>query len=182
MSLGVQFVVVVRDLVRHKDPQRGPAWRRKWANVQQCTGNSADKLRHWITCATQPSEPGQVFHTLLGDDSVSLGLTFRPGDGSHVFDLAEALDAGMPIAIWPHRCEHSQAPAQPASPYTGPEFQGKLTERLASRGLAELPRIVFELRKEAGGHPGTGMTLLWDDPTRRPEPDYSLEAPALFQP
>ncbi len=178
MSLAIHFVVVVRDLDRQRDPVLRMGWLRKWAKVVQDDGLANAGLDQWITCTKEQCEPGQVFYDLLKDECVSLGLTFRPGDGAHEFDLGEVLDAGMPIVIWPRQCEHSAAPVSGLSGNASADFEEKLSQRLVGRRLTDLPRIVYELRKEAGADRGRGMTLLWDDPTRRAEPDdFNLDAP-----
>lgn len=175
MSLGVQFVVVVRDLVRQGDRQRGIAWGRKWARILQDAEGADGAMPIWITCAESSCEPGQMYRNLLADDCVSLGLTFRPDDTVHGFELAEALDAGVPIVIWPRRCEHSDGHRSVRDVGASEDFKRKLCERLAGHRLTDLPRIVYEMRKSDSGF---AMTLLWDNYALRPELDnYSLDVP-----
>jgi hypothetical protein len=177
-SLGVQFVVVVRDLARLDDLACRLAWKEKWATMQQHADDAYTTLHRWITCDVEPGEPGQVYRDLLACDCVSIGLTFPPWDGAHTFELAEALDAGMPIAVWPHACQHSGSPKAERPETAAANFKEMLSQQLAGHPLTELPKIVRRLRMTHQLAPGQGMTLLWDDPTRLPDPDnYNLAAP-----
>lgn len=175
MSLALRFVVVVRDLDRQSDPELRRTIRRKWEQMEQKNGEEDSGLDHWVTCVQQRGDLLYIYRDVVADDCVSLGLTFQPGDGSHTFELSEVLNAGIPIAVWPHQCEHagSRSPGR-----TYPNFKAELSRRLTGRSISDLPRIVQELRREYVDDPGLGVTLLWDDPTRRAGPDdHRLDAP-----
>ena len=181
-SLAVQFVVVVRDLDRQRDPALRLAWRRKWLHMRLLDNASNAGISRWITCADEPCNADQLYRQLLPDEWVSLGLTFPPKPGGHRFELAAMLDAGTPVAVWPRRCEHAGGEAIGTG--LGERFKESLCQRLGGRRLEDLPRLVLELRMQQtrADDPGSGVTLLWDDPTRCPEPDdFSLDAPAHWE-
>lgn len=184
MSLDVQFVVVVRDLERLRDPALRFRWRRKWAYMM--ANDYGPELSRWITCADRPCAPGQVFRQLLPDSHVSLGLTFPPLPGAQGFEMAEVLNAGTPIAIWPRQpCQHAKT-ADAGSPdmCRGARFKEELCRRLDGQRLSDLPKLVLELRQEKPGleEPEWSLVLLWDDPTRRPEPDnFTFDAPPSLE-
>lgn len=178
--LADRFIVVVRDLIRQRGVTRYTGWESKWEHLTQNGHVSPAQIYRWITCADEPGAPGDLYRQLRGDDCVSLGLTFPPRDSPHPVDFAEALDAGTPVAIWPRWCEHTRAWTAGDTPARF-AFREELSRRLAGRQLTELPRIVLEMRSEQPGaeQPRAGLTLLWDEPGRWPEPpDFNLDAPA----
>jgi vWA-MoxR associated protein C-terminal domain/Effector-associated domain 2 len=179
--LGVYFSLVVRDLDRLRDPLLRANLRQKWEQVRRANGLPVADLSYWVSCADEPWEPNRHHYQMLADDVVSLGVTFRPGDGAHPFDLAEALDAGVPIAVWPRRCVHSRAPDQAPAEGT---FRDEVARRLGGHRLTDLRQIARTMRIDnaSSGIPGAGLTLLLDDPTRRPEPDdFSLSVPGPLE-
>ena len=108
-----------------------------------------------------------------------LDSTFPPRDSPHTIEIAEALEAGIPIAVWPRWC--GDMPPGPNG--TGPAdfaVREELSRRMADRPITDLPMIVLEMRQHyaSTGQAWAGLTLLWDDPWRWPEdPDFSLEVP-----
>jgi hypothetical protein len=181
MRLGYDFVTVVRDLDRMRTPRARAKLKEKWDRVSGENAQKVTDLSFWITCADREYQPGQRYLQLLSESIVSVGLTFHPNDGSHPFDLAEALNAGTPIVVWPRRCDHSKYPAD--KPVTG-TFRDELVKRLRDHSLTDLRGIAREMRIDHGrsGVPGAGLTLLWDDPTLRPEPeDFSLGLPGPLE-
>jgi len=186
MSLDVQFVVVVRDLVRQRDPTLHFRCRGRWKHMTNGVQTDDAQISRWVTCQERSGSRGALFRQLLADECVALGLTFPPVGEFSESELAEALDAGTPIAIWPRaRCEHRShaPPLGVGESCAGVRFKDQFCERLGARRLAELPRFVLELRQTAGGQDDSigHVTLLWDDPNRRPEADFVLHVPPLME-
>jgi hypothetical protein len=171
--LGALYVVLVRDWDRLMEPILWPSWQRKWALYAESDADSnasADAiLRKWITCAETPFEPGTLNRELLADSYFSLGMTFPPlPDGQHV-DLAEVLDTGAAIMIWPRRnCVHPANALDGSGGCSGDLFKEEICRRLAGHRLADLPRIVWDMRKEQHPSSKSETALLWDDPAHWP--------------
>jgi hypothetical protein len=183
--LAKQFVVVVRDLERQPGMQREmvryAGWERKWERMTQNGYASPTEIALWITCGSEPSKPLQLYHQLQGDDGVSLGLTFPPRDSPHRLEIAEALDAGTPVVVWPRWCEDMGG--RQRSEAASFAFRDEVCRRLADRPMTDLPAIALEIRQEfyRADPSWAGLAVLWDDPWRWPEPsDFSLDAPGLL--
>jgi hypothetical protein len=172
-SLGTDYVVVVRDWDRFHEPLLWYGWRRKWASFQEvsddASGAAEAALSKWVTCSDVPLEPGALSLELRTDEHLSLGLTFPPlPDGQNV-DLAEALDSGTPIVVWPRRrCDHPPSVQMVGEDCHGHLFKQDISRRLAGHRLADLPRIVWAMRKEQLPLNGAGTALLWDNPAHWP--------------
>jgi hypothetical protein len=184
VTLGTLYVVVVRDGDRLNNPLIWPPWQQKWTHVNDGETRPDGPFSRWITCRDEPCRSGELYPLLLNDELVaSLGLTFPPPPGARRFELAEALNAGTPIAVWPRgRCAHP-VPASAADVCQGVAFMDNLRRELAGRGLADLPALVRKLRRDlaAHGESRSGLALLWDDPDRLPIPgDSHLDAPQYW--
>ncbi len=178
MSLGAQYVVVVRDLVRQRDPTM--AWRRKWHDVQTGAVGGENDLSDWITCKTSPLSRGSLYNLLLANKYVSLGITFPPTEEFASAELAEALNAGLPIVIWPRRsCHHRNDGARSdTAECLGLRFEKDFKKLMAGKSIFALPDLVREFRRAAAGSDsGPEISLLWDIPTRCPEADFILAVP-----
>jgi vWA-MoxR associated protein C-terminal domain/Effector-associated domain 2 len=179
--LAKEFVVVVRDLSRQGGLVRYTGWESKWERLTQNGHVPPTGISKWITCGEDSHPSGWLYDLLRTEDGVSLGLTFPPRDSPHTIDIAEALEAGTPIAVWPRWC--GDMPPGPNGTWPGDfAIQEELSRRLADRPIIELPEIVLEMRQQlaSGGQPWAGLTLLWDDPWRWPEdPDFNLDVPGL---
>lgn len=183
-SLGTHYVVVVRDLGRIQEPMLRPGWQRKWARYAD--DSAADGLAaagafgRWVTCADAPFEPGALTRDLRADECFAVALTFPPRPrGQHV-DLAEALDAGTAIMLWPRRhCVHSGgAAAERENCCAGLVFKQEISRRLTGGRLADLPKVVWEMRKEQRPGDGSGVVLLWDNPEHWPGVrEFRLDSP-----
>ncbi len=185
LTLGGQYVVLLRDLDRWRDPTLWPAWRRKWrklaSNGAGPETSDARPYQQWVTCLDEPHQPG-AFWRALPDQQVSLGLTFPPPPRAPRAELADALDAGLPVAFWPRRlCAHPAGFAPDAGQdCIGARFKEKVDARLAGRNLTDLPEIIREMRKEQDPQDAScpGFALLWDDPLHLPSPvDFHLDKP-----
>lgn len=183
-SLGTHYVVVVRDLGRIQEPMLRPGWQRKWARYADDSAAddpaAAEAFARWVTCADAPFEPGTLTRELRVDECFAVALTFPPRPrGQHV-DLAEALDAGTAIMLWPRqRCEHSGgAAAGQGNSCAGLFFKQEISRRLDGHRLADLPKVVWEMRKEQRPGDGSGVALLWDNPEHWPGVrEFRLDSP-----
>ena len=148
--LAKQFVVVVRDLERQPGMQREiirfAGWERKWEHLTQNGHASPTEIALWITCGNEPDTPRQLYDQLQRDDGVSLGLTFPPRDSPHSLEIAEALDAGTPVVVWPRWCEDMGARQQRVAARFS--FREEICRRIADRPITDLPAIVMEIRQE----------------------------------
>jgi hypothetical protein len=172
------FVVVVRDLERQRNPRLRLRWRQKWQELIDNGPGTA--MSRWITCNDPERAPGQLFKELRAGACFAVGLTFPPVPGVRGFRFNEVLNAGLPIAVWPRRrCEHTEA-ARPrdGGPCTGLLFKDDLCDRLADLDLQDLPQLVLGLRTEVADNADWSLALLWDDPGRCPRPTgRSLDVP-----
>jgi hypothetical protein len=163
--LAMDYPVVVRSLERLRTPRWHRHWRQRWQQLQSAPTSS---VVHW----SQPS--GADYFTRLetelkGDGRiVSLVLSeppTMPGDTGQQ-EVEAALRAGLPVIIW-HRADCSSE-----------AFREAVFSLVADSGLAELPGRAKELRHQALrlepdlriDHIGRHLTVLWDDPARRPGP------------
>jgi len=179
VTLGSRFVVLVRDRDRLGNEIAWPVWKRKWNHLMDGGNGHDGPLSGWITCMDALCRAGELSHKLLGDEFVSLGLTFPPGVPR--IELEEALKAGLPAAVWPRtRCPHP-VPATGDEDCLGAAFRDSVLRRLGDREVSELPLVVQELRMEraANGGAGPGVALLWDNAGRYPPTghDFPLDVP-----
>ncbi len=179
--LGKKFVVVVRDLERQRGLIRYVGWEDKWNYLAENGNASHDGIMKWITCDDSVA-PGDLFDNFDREDAGVLGLTFPARDSPHNFDLTEILDTGTPIVVWPHWCKDMPSPPENGTPLNF-AFYEELRRRLTGRPITDLPRIVMDMRRDHPGaaRPWAGLTLLWDDPWRWPEPeDFNLKVPSAL--
>lgn len=173
VTLGTQFVVVIRDRDRLYSTVLWPPWQQKWQQVASRKTGPNGPFSRWITCMDAPCRPGELRPSLLDNDFVSVGLTFPPPPSARRLELAEALNAGIPVVVWPHRqCTHP-VPASAADVCHGNSFMNSVSQELAGRRLSELPNLIRQLRRAHAAAGDLGIALLWDDPNRRPIPDVS---------
>jgi hypothetical protein len=174
------FVVVVRDLERQRNPRLRLRWRKNWKEMIDSDSGPGTDMSRWITCHDPERAPGQLYRELRSDACFAVGLTFPPVPGIRGFKFDEVLNAGLPITIWPQRrCEHTEAARpQNGGPCTGLLFKEELCRHLGGQRLQDLPGLVLRLRTEVADDSDWRLTLLWDDPGRSPRPpDRSLDVP-----
>jgi hypothetical protein len=167
VPLAVDHPVVIRSLERLRMPRLHLAWRRRWARIA-----SGDPVRpYW----SQPSG-ANYFERLAAELSTdqrvfSLILSSPPvqGNDDALREIHAALRAGIPAIMW-HRLDCSAS-----------AFRDAVTTMVADGALVHLRERVTELRRnalrlgvETPGHPGWDIALLWDDPTRFPEPPRGI--------
>ena len=175
ITLGTQFQVVVRDGDRLRHPVLWQPWQEKWRRVSDAEPGPGAPFSRWLTCLDAPRRAGELRLELLSGDCASFGLTFPPEPEAGRLELDEALDAGVPVAVWPRgRCAHP-IPASPTDTCAGAEFRKNLSREMAGRPPRDIPRLVKEARQAlAVGE--SGLALLWDDADRIP-PYMLLDAP-----
>ena len=175
--LGALYPVVIRDWDRQKHPAKRNPWLQKWRHLGDRP--ATDAVAQWFSCTDLPLAKGEVRRRLYQVDVSGAGLTFPPGPPDeakppprHEFALGEMLNTGLPIAIWPHRCDHASA-ASGADAFRYAQLKQKFSEHSGGRPATDLPEIVRELRAEIadGDSALAGVALLWDDPRRRLRPD-----------
>ncbi|XRQ11849.1 trypsin-like peptidase domain-containing protein [Actinomadura welshii] len=91
--------------------------------------------------------------------------------------LTAALNNGIPVMLW------TRTPCDSSShgDCRGHRVLDELTAAVHDRHPDELPRVALALRKEAllapkdKPHCGRDLTLLWDDPSRLPDPPLAME-------
>lgn len=167
-ALAMDYPIVVRSLERLRTRRWHRAWHERWRQLQS---EPASSLVHW----SRPA--GQDYFTRLESELksdkrvVSLVLSeppTRPGRAGQQ-EVEAALRSGLPVVIW-HRADCTTA-----------EFREAVTRLISDGGLAQLPMRAKELRLEAlrlepelrDNHIGRYLTVLWDDPERRPDPPGS---------
>jgi hypothetical protein len=170
-TLGIRYPVVVRSLDRLRDQASHAHWRRKWQwlcdNGQQHHASAV----YWHPTGTERSTESLYVEFVRADHLVGLAVPFGPDrveDGDHD-PFSAGLSAGIPVMVW---CRDPRAVVG---------FTREIHDRLAGRGLADLPMIALELRREArmtnsATHPGRHLGLLWDDAHHFPRP-IRLRAP-----
>lgn len=171
--LAMDYPVVIRSLERLRTPRWHRPWYQRWQQLRTAPAGSA---AHW-------SHPGgddyfTRLETELKSDTrvVSLVLSEPPTqpDQTGQQEVMAALRAGLPVIIW-HRQDCTSA-----------AFRETVMGLISDGGLAQLPNRIGELRHDALkqdpalriGHIGRHLTVLWDDPERRPDP---LRAPPRSQ-
>ncbi|QFG24891.1 trypsin-like peptidase domain-containing protein [Actinomadura sp. WMMB 499] len=92
--------------------------------------------------------------------------------------LTAALNNGIPVMLWPRTaCDgasHDDCP--------GNRLSGELSSAVRGEQPGDLPRVAHRLRQQARGAPkgephcGRDLTMLWDDPSRLPDPPLAMEA------
>lgn len=91
--------------------------------------------------------------------------------------LTAALNNGIPVMLW----TRTPCNAPTHQDCRGHRILDELTAAVGDKDPRELPRVALALRKEAllaprdEPHCGRDLTLLWDDPSRLPDPPLAME-------
>jgi hypothetical protein len=156
--------VVVRDVERLKPALRQDRAIKRWAVLRQRDTPSAEP----VGCANARTKEQYFYWLTSRDDICMLVYAEQPSRGH----LAAALDAGIPIMVWPRsRCTDGSHTG-----CAGGSFAAELLHHVLANAPDELPNIVRRLRAEARAqagdalHSGHRLTLFWDDPARFPDP------------
>ncbi len=164
-----RYPLVVRDVQRMRPDSfaRDQAYRR-WRLLSEL--ERSDPRR--ITCDT--ARDSGYFSDLLeaNDDYCVLVYGACPPDES----LRAALSNGVPVMLWPR----TACDAAVHEKCHGHGVQEELAEAVGGAHPGDLPRLARDLRKRAllakdEPHCGRDLTLLWDDPSRLPDPPLAME-------
>jgi hypothetical protein len=147
-------------------------WRAKWRWLQEHSGLHPEAAVRWMA-DEDGRDPQRLYRELSGDQPVAVAWPGPPPPGHQEVDsvLGAAVWAGTPVALW-CREHHGE----------GGHLQ--LADMLAHGPLPRLPDHALRARKEADApgaaddHCGNHLSLLWDDPSRLPEPRLGLSAPS----
>ncbi|MGK5553294.1 trypsin-like peptidase domain-containing protein [Actinomadura kijaniata] len=163
------YPVVVRDVTRLRpEPFLRDQARRRWKRLRD-PGNP-----HPVEC--RPPAPNAFRDLLEAHDHLGLLVYGSPPGRAH---LKAALDLAVPVMLWPRgRCadaDHADC--------AGRRTRRTLAGHVAGVDPGGLPGVVYRLRREAlrqkalgrGPHCGDALTLLWDDPSRLPDPPLAME-------
>jgi hypothetical protein len=172
--LGAYYPVVVRSLDRLRTtslPLR-QQWRAKWRWLQEHSGLHPESAVRWLG-DEDGRDPQRLYRELTGDQPVAVAWHGPPPPEHQAVDsvLGAAVWAGTPVALW-CREHHGE----------GGHLQ--LADMLTNRPLPGLPDHALRARMEADApgteddHCGNHLSLLWDDPSRLPEPRFGLSAPS----
>ncbi|AHH96334.1 hypothetical protein BC739_005667 [Kutzneria viridogrisea] len=170
-EVGVDFPVVVRSLerLRNRSLSLRAQWRAKWRWLQEQSGQRPGEGVRWVG-EEEGADPARLFRELAGEQPVCLAWDRTPTPEHQSADsvLGAAIFAGTPVALW---CREDH----------GAGGHEQAVELLTGGSLLRLPDHALRARQEAGlggaDHCGHHLSLLWDDPSRLPEPDLGLSAP-----
>lgn len=179
--LGTHYPVLVRTLDRKaKAPESLPNWQRRWRALE-----AGDPVLSWVDCRAGDSVSRLHAEMQRQDDPTVLAVGYPPKGKARRAVLEAMYFAGMPAALWTRRpCAQRNKCGQGADDCVGRHFRRNLTAELADRPLRELPELVRRLRTDAraapdgADHCGWALTLLWDDPQKRPPDRRLLTNPA----
>ncbi|MEU4527207.1 hypothetical protein AB0F49_03170 [Micromonospora ureilytica] len=163
--LAMDYPVVIRSLDRLRRPEWHGEWERRWRRLG--TEPSLTRVYH-----SKPS--GSDYHTRmeadLSDDPyyTALLLSEPPTvtNASGMKEVMTGLRAGLPVIVW-HRTKPANA-----------QLWQEIRDLTAAGGITDLPARLRRsrlaaLKLEPGQrdlHHGRHLVVLWDDPTRTPEP------------
>jgi len=153
--LGIQAPVVVRSRDRLLDPAWQRGWQERWDRL---LAQRDQRLQDRLWCF-EADQREQVPIKL--EEGWCIALCFIPDWQASRHVVRYLLRNGAPVVFWPHQEGGLDTAAQQ-----------RLGERLAGN-LKDLPEITRQMRLQLWGQkqktdPCFHLTLLWDDPTRRP--------------
>ncbi|WP_433327915.1 trypsin-like peptidase domain-containing protein [Spirillospora sp. CA-294931] len=164
------YPVVVRDVERLRpDSIRRDLAYRRW-RLLAARGRSEPQP---VGCDAPRS--GRAFQTWLEANSDFCVLVYgaRPVKGW----LTASLNTGVPVMLWPRsKCGDTHH-----GDCAGHQTSRDLAAAVAAHRAEDLPGLAMALRRkalqaEAGEHHcGRDLTLLWDDPSRLPDPPLAME-------
>ncbi|MGI5167469.1 trypsin-like peptidase domain-containing protein [Spirillospora sp. CA-253888] len=165
-----RYPVVVRDVDR-LSPQPIPyeQTRRRWESLCASHGRPHGRM-HPVDC--RPPRRRDFELTLEAEYGLgALVYAAKPG----LPYLTAALASGIPVMLWPRAAcaddDHAACERR--------GLREELVARLRHAHPRTLPELVFKLRMEAlrardRPHCGRDLTLLWDDPSRLPDPPFHM--------
>lgn len=163
------YPVVVRDVQRmNPNSIRRDLTSKRWRRLRH-RGTTAP---HPVDCRVRYSD--EQFQDWLDaeDECGALAYAVAPTRGR----LNAALNAGIPVMVWPRR---------PCSDDAHDDCAGRRALRALVAAISgehpdRVPTTVMNLRKQARApqadddHPGRELALLWDDPARMPDPPLAM--------
>jgi hypothetical protein len=172
-KIGAELPIVVRDRERLQDTGLAGSywvWQRLAEDARRLWQQRQPLPVAWIE-TPDAATPDSIRRTVQdAGGAVCLVLMLTPeelNDEEHDAALQEALDAGVPLAIWLRRRSAQVADARA-------ELEKYLLDKAKDPCLCQLPRTVWEYRRkdrpEDSCYLGAGLTLLWDDDPRRVPP------------
>jgi hypothetical protein len=174
VPLGVDYCVIVRSYKRSFDPEfaaRRERWKHRWNEL-----HSAPSDRSALVDAI--GDRGSLRAALNQYYCYVLACALPARSNVFLSLYSTMIETGTSIALWPRRqTRHHIHEAQ--------ALQQEIQQLLHSGALAKIRHAVWQQRIKAHGrpadHPGSHLTLLWDDPHRVPRTyrDRPLSAPAV---
>ncbi|MBF8191253.1 trypsin-like peptidase domain-containing protein [Nonomuraea sp. K274] len=159
----IGYRVVIRCLDRLTDVVKWDQWVSRAGHLRK----EPRALPETVGCRGE--EPSRLYLRLQLKKKACVQIhASRPDDAL----LAKALHAGLPVMIWPR----ARCPEPEHSTCTARHLLEDLAPRVGDARPDDLPELVRTLRLEAAleehgaPHCGRGLTLLWDDPDRMPDP------------
>ena len=115
VALGVDHPVAVRSIDGLKSISRRPYWQQKWESFKACRHTHPSQMLPAI-CRGHEYQPGSIYNHYHQSAVHCLGLTDTPPTQlNRRTPLAELLEAGIPIAIWPRQAAlRGERPSGPA--------------------------------------------------------------------
>ncbi|SDM15435.1 hypothetical protein SAMN04488074_11791 [Lentzea albidocapillata subsp. violacea] len=167
--IGVDYLVSLRSLERSREKAKHRRWKRRWAHLQshlQAGDSPIDDAVHRSRLDGPRHLQKLGAKLALAENVVLLVLADPPSARDSVgrMEVAIALKTGVPVVIW-HREDCA-----------GKAFRAAVDDLLADGGLGKLLENVKKLRGQAqyaddcDAHPGSHISVLWDDPARQVEP------------
>lgn len=172
VALGVDHPVAVRSIDGLKSISRRPYWQQKWESFKASRHVHPHPIAGAI-CRGHEYQPGSIYNHYHQSAVHCLALTDTPPiQLNRRTPLAELLEAGIPIAIWPRQAA--------LNPPAEESVHQALHTLLHSGALDSLPVRVQRARRDAGEEDiSRHLTLLWDDYDRIPPQYRALEEEAF---
>lgn len=162
------YPVVVRDVERLKPAFRQDRAIQRWAILRKRALTQPEP----VGCIDDRTKEQYFYWLTEREDVCVLVHSQRPKRSQ----LASALNAGIPVIVWPR----SACPDPVHSECAGEHLGQELVALVADTHPDELPRLVRKLRAQARSrtdrqpHCGRRLTLFWDDPARLPDPPLMM--------
>jgi hypothetical protein len=162
------YPVVVRDVERLRPAFRQDQAIQRWATLRQRALTQPES----VSCDDNRTKD-QFFYWLTAREDVCVLVHAQRPKPSQ---LTAALNAGIPVMVWPRSACPDSAHAECA----GGRLAKELAALVADAAPDELPKLVKILRAQARSQPdththcGRRLTLFWDDPARLPDPPLMM--------
>lgn len=133
--------------------------RPRWERLHACGADQTAQARH--AYITDKQQCIQEIISEIDEDTVCVGFGHLPSESNHLKELfGLMIRKGIPIALWT-RCTHAKE---------------ILVNLLTNVGITGLPDHIHQQHRASCDadekHIGHHLSLLWDDPDRKPTPNY----------